>query len=62
MNKESNSKKPKDKIMHSRKMRYQYFLIEVLPALNTQNRDELFQYKLEVKQFIQQIKHELEQN
>lgn len=61
-NKEPNPKKPKDKIMHPRKKRYQYYLAEVVPALNTQNRDELFQYKMEVEQCIQQIKFEQAQD
>lgn len=61
-NQESNPKKRKDKIMHPRKKRYQYYLAEVVPALNTQNRDELFQYKLEVEQCIQQIKFEQAQD
>lgn len=61
-NKESNPKKPKDKIIHPRKKRCQYYLAEVVPVLNTQNRDELFQYKMEVEQCIQQIKFEQAQD
>lgn len=61
-NKESNPKKAKDKIMHPRKKRYQYYLTEVIPTVDTRNRDELFQYKLEVEQCIQQIKLEQAQD
>ncbi|WP_214889269.1 hypothetical protein [Exiguobacterium sp. s142] len=61
-NKESNPKKAKDKIMHPRKKRYQYYLTEVIPTVDTRNRDELFQYKLEVEQCIQQIKFEKAQD
>ncbi|TCI28537.1 hypothetical protein EVJ33_13210 [Exiguobacterium sp. SL-10] len=61
-NKESNPKKGKDKIMNPRKKRYQYYLTEVVPTVDTRNRDELFQYKLEVEQCIQQIKYEQAQD
>ncbi|KAB2865007.1 MAG: hypothetical protein F9K39_03225 [Exiguobacterium chiriqhucha] len=60
--KKSSPKEPKDKIMHPRKKRYQYLLTDVIPALDTRNRAELFQYKLEVEQYIQQIKHKQEQD
>lgn len=54
------SKPKKSKLMnrHPRKKQYQYYLTEVVPALNTRNRDEWFQHKLEVEQYIQQIKFE----
>lgn len=48
----------KAKSKHPRKQRYQYYLTEVTPTLDTRNRDELFQYRLEVEQCIQQIKME----
>ncbi|MBR2758411.1 MAG: hypothetical protein IKD52_10130, partial [Exiguobacterium sp.] len=47
---------------HPRKQRYQYYLTEVTPTLDTRNRDELFQYRLEVEQCIQQIKIEQAQD
>ncbi|WP_214795461.1 MULTISPECIES: hypothetical protein [unclassified Exiguobacterium] len=52
------SKIVKGKNMHPRKQRYQYYLTEVTPTLDTRNRDELLEYKLEVEHCIQQIKME----
>lgn len=52
----------KSKNKHPRKQRYQYYLTEVTPKLDTRNRDELFQYRLEVEQCIQQIKMEQAQD
>ena len=57
---EQSPKKAKNK--HPRKQRYQYYLTEVTPTLDTRNRDELFQYRLEVEQCIQQIKMEQAQD
>lgn len=57
---EQSPKKVKNK--HPRKQRYQYYLTEVTPTLDTRNRDELFQYRLEVEQCIQQIKMEQAQD
>jgi hypothetical protein len=57
---EQSPKKVKNK--HPRKQRYQYYLTEVTPTLDTRNRDELFQYRLEVEQCIQQIKLEQAQD
>lgn len=48
--------------MHPRKKRYQHYLTEVTPTIDSRNRDELFQYKLEVEQCIQQIKFEQAQD
>jgi len=53
--KESNKTKGK---FHHRKERYDHYKINILMELDSQNRNELFQYILEVEQFIQQIKNE----
>ncbi|WP_214703429.1 MULTISPECIES: hypothetical protein [unclassified Exiguobacterium] len=55
-------KKAKAKNMHPRKQRYQYYLTEVTPTLDTRNRDELLEYKLEVEQCIRQTKMEQAQD
>lgn len=44
--------------LHHRKGRYDHYKIKILMELDSQNRNELFQYILEVEQFIQQIKNE----
>ncbi len=44
--------------MHHRKRRYKHYENKLLPELDIQNRNELFQYMLEIEQFIQQIKNE----
>jgi hypothetical protein len=44
--------------LHHRKERYNHFKTKILTELDSQNRDELFQYILEIEQFIQQIKNE----
>lgn len=56
------SKVAKGKNKHPRKQRYQYYLTEVIPTLDTRNRDELLEYKLEVEQCIQKIKMEQAQD
>ena len=43
--------------MHHRKVRYNQYK-KILLELDSKNRNELFQYILEVEQFIQQIKNE----
>jgi hypothetical protein len=53
--KESNKTEGK---LHHRKWRYDHYKIKILMELDSQNRKELFQYILEVEQFIQQIKNE----
>jgi hypothetical protein len=53
--KESNKTEGK---LHHRKGRYDHYKIKILMELDSQNRNELFQYILEVEQFIQQIKNE----
>ncbi|MGM0840254.1 MAG: hypothetical protein ACQEWE_05985 [Bacillota bacterium] len=47
-----------DAKMHYRKNRYIKYKNEILPELDKKKRHELFQAKLEVEQFIQQIKNE----
>jgi hypothetical protein len=44
--------------LHHRKGRYDHYKIKILMELDSQNREELFEYILEVEQFIQQIKNE----
>ncbi|MEH7249300.1 hypothetical protein V7114_21290 [Neobacillus niacini] len=53
--KESNKTEGK---LHHRKGRYDHYKIKILMELDSQNRNELFQYILEVEQFIEQIKNE----
>ncbi|MFJ7308810.1 hypothetical protein [Peribacillus frigoritolerans] len=53
--KESNKTEGK---LHHRKGRYYHYKTKILMELDSQNRNELFQYILEVEQFIQQIKNE----
>ncbi|MFC2947625.1 hypothetical protein [Virgibacillus sediminis] len=43
-----------------RKLRYAYYNTEVLPNLNNRKKSELFQFKLEIEQFIKQIEEEEE--
>ena len=47
-----------EKKMHPRRRRYKHYENKLLPELDIQNRNELFQYMLEIEQFIQQIKNE----
>ncbi|WP_411334435.1 hypothetical protein ACK1LH_02900 [Metabacillus indicus] len=54
--KKNESNKTEEKL-HHRKMRYNQYN-KILKELDTQNRSELFQYILEVEQFIEQIKNE----
>jgi hypothetical protein len=44
--------------LHPRKERYNQYKTKILPELDNQYRNELFQYILEIEQFIQQIKNE----
>lgn len=44
--------------LHHRKVRYNHYKTKILTKLDSQNRDELFQYILEIEKFIQQIKNE----
>ena len=44
--------------MPHRKERYNHYKTKILPELDSQNRNELFQYIDEIEQFIQQIKNE----
>ncbi|USK84777.1 hypothetical protein [Peribacillus asahii] len=53
--KESNKTEGK---LHHRKERHEHYTSKILMELDSQNRNELFQYILEVEQFIQQIKNE----
>ncbi|MEK4091717.1 hypothetical protein [Viridibacillus sp. FSL H8-0110] len=53
--KESNKTEGK---LHYRKGRYNHYKTKILTELDSQNRNELFQYILEIEQFIQQIKNE----
>lgn len=53
--KESNKTEGK---LHHRKGRYNHYKTKILTELDSQNRNELFQYILEIEQFIQQIKNE----
>ncbi|UQW98823.1 hypothetical protein M2M59_07360 [Rummeliibacillus sp. G93] len=53
--KESNKAEGK---LHYRKERYNLYKTKILTELDSQNRNELFQYILEIEQFIQQIKNE----
>ncbi|MEH7419220.1 hypothetical protein V7266_28745 [Neobacillus drentensis] len=54
--KKKESNKTEEKLPH-RKVRYNQYK-KILMELDSQNRNELFQYILEVEQFIQQIKNE----
>lgn len=56
--KREGSNKAEEKKMHPRRRRYKHYENKLLPELDIQNRNELFQYKLEIEQFIQQIKNE----
>jgi hypothetical protein len=47
-----------DAKIHYRKNRYIKYKTEILPELDNKKRHELFQARLEVEQFIQQIKNE----
>jgi hypothetical protein len=47
-----------DAKIHYRKKRYLKYKNEILPELDNKKRHELFQARLEVEQFIQQIKNE----
>jgi hypothetical protein len=55
-----NKKEPKqyDAKIHYRKNRYIKYINEILPELENKKRHELFQARIEVEQFIQQIKNE----
>lgn len=44
--------------MNHRKRRNNHYTTNILTELDSQNRNELFQYILEIEQFIQQIKNE----
>lgn len=44
--------------LHYRKWRYKHYKTNILTELDSQNRNELFQYILEIEQFMQQIKNE----
>ncbi|MDE0641581.1 hypothetical protein PWJ77_14045 [Bacillus sp. CNPSo 3703] len=44
--------------MHFRKARYAHYKTKIMGELDNKKRRELFQYKLEVEQFIRQIKNE----
>jgi len=51
-------KKHREKKVPYRKVRYYHYKTQLLNELDNQNRDELFQYMLEIEQFIQQIENE----
>ncbi len=57
-----NKKQEKESLgkIHYRKSRYQQFNREVLKDLENMNRSELFRYKLEIEQYLNQI--EIEKN
>ena len=55
--KKKESNKTEGKLPH-RKERYNHYKTKILPELDSQNRNELFQYIDEIEQFIQQIKNE----
>ncbi|MEH7886387.1 hypothetical protein V7654_18970 [Bacillus sp. JJ1609] len=57
-NKNSDKTNSKEEKMHFRKTRYIEYKGEILKNLETKNRREIFRYKLEVDQFINQIKQE----
>lgn len=52
-----NSDQYKEKL-HYRKLRYSEYKIKILRELENKNKSVLFDYKLEVEQFIQQINNE----
>jgi hypothetical protein len=56
--KKGESNKTEVKKLHYRKGRYKHYENKLLPELDSQNRNELFQCMLEIEQFIQQIKNE----
>ncbi|MBM7619772.1 hypothetical protein JOC95_001624 [Bacillus tianshenii] len=58
VDRKKNKKESNQENIHYRKARYTLYKTDIMNNLDAKKRTELFQYKLEVEQFLQQIKDE----